>query len=99
MKWLYAQTYFQEDDFWKDFDRSWYDALRQKYQATTLPTVYEKVRVDVEAERKARESRPWTQRIREMWPFAGLYGLRQSIRSRDYLKARDATWKDWVPRE
>ncbi|SMQ54340.1 unnamed protein product [Zymoseptoria tritici ST99CH_3D7] len=99
MKWLYAQTYFNETDFWKDFDQEWYNGLREKYHATTLPTVYEKVRVDVEAERKARESRSWTQRVREMWPFAGLYGLRQSIKSRDYMKAREATWKDWVPRE
>lgn len=99
MKWLYAQTYFSESDFWKDFDQSWYDDLRSKYQATTLPTVYEKVRVDVEAERRSKASRTLGQKVREMWPFAGIYGLRKSIQSRDYLKAREATWKNWVPRE
>lgn len=98
MKWLYAQTYFSETDFWKDFDKQWYDSLRQKYNATTLPTVYEKVRVDVDAERRAKQNAPFSKRILDMWPISGLYGLKKSIDSRDYLQARNATWKDWVPR-
>ncbi|KIW11018.1 hypothetical protein PV08_10317 [Exophiala spinifera] len=44
MKWLYAQTFYTEDEFWRIYDRPWYDALRKKYRAENLPSVYEKVR-------------------------------------------------------
>ena len=43
LKWLYAQTYYKEDEFWELFDRQWYDGLRRKYQAETLPSVWHKV--------------------------------------------------------
>lgn len=98
MKWLYAQTYFSEPDFWQDFDKRWYDSLREKYNATTLPTVWEKVRVDVKAERKAKENQPLSKKLLDMWPVSGLYGLRKSIQTRDYLQARNPAWKHWVPR-
>jgi hypothetical protein len=99
MKWLYAQTYFPEEAaFWKDFDRGWYDSLREKYHATGLPSVYEKVRVDVEAERRARENASWGKRILEGWPWSGIVGLKRAIESREYVAAREASWKDWVPR-
>ena len=44
-KWLYAHTYYDERDFWNIYDKDWYDKLRLKYKATTLPTVYDKVHV------------------------------------------------------
>ncbi|GIZ41308.1 hypothetical protein CKM354_000461600 [Cercospora kikuchii] len=101
MKWLYAQTYFNENDFWKDFDRQWYEDLRRKYSATTLPTAWEKVHVNVEAERKARQQqkKSWTQRLLETWPMPGFVGIRRSIQSKDYIQAREAAWKEWVPRK
>lgn len=42
-KWLYSYAYYPEAEFWRLFDRQWYDRLREKYQAGTLPSVYEKV--------------------------------------------------------
>ncbi|MDI1486727.1 MAG: hypothetical protein OHK93_005988 [Ramalina farinacea] len=92
MKWLYAQTYYSEDDFWSQYDRKWYDRLREKYDATTLPSVYDKVKVDPEAEKSA------TQGIlggffANRWPFDGLYGLRAAISSGSYLQARASTWR------
>lgn len=99
MKWLYAQTYFNENDFWKDFDRSWYEKLRQKYSATTLPTAWEKVHVNVEAEKNAKQNKSWTQRLLETWPMAGFVGIKRSIQSKDYVQARNPAWKDWVPRK
>ena len=98
MKWLYAQTYSSESDFWNDFDRDWYDSLRSKYHANTLPTVWEKVHVDVEAERTAKANAPLSKRMLDMWPISGLYGLKKSIDSGDYLQARDPAWKHWVPK-
>lgn len=93
MKWLYAQTYFSEEDFWKDFNRPWYEALRMKYHAQSLPTVYDKVHVDVEKD-KAGSRRT----VLDMWPFSGMYGLWRAIQSGDYLQARNPAWKHWIPR-
>ncbi len=44
-KWLYAHAYYTESEFWQVYDKSWYDRLRHKYHAETLPSVYEKVRI------------------------------------------------------
>jgi FAD/FMN-containing dehydrogenase len=42
-KWLYAYAYYTEKEFWKLYDRKWYDSLRRKYHAETLPTIYDKI--------------------------------------------------------
>jgi hypothetical protein len=41
-KWLYAHSFYTPKEFWKLYDKTWYDNLRSKYHATTLPDVYEK---------------------------------------------------------
>ncbi|KAL6404675.1 FAD binding domain-containing protein [Ilyonectria robusta] len=92
MKWLYAHTYYDEDDFWKVYgNRPWYDALREKYHAATLPTVYNKVKVDVEARKE--QSRRLKQSLKGQRPFGGLYGIWKSITSKDYMLHRRAEWK------
>ena len=53
-KWMYAHTYYTEREFWSIYDKAWYDTLRQKYKATSLPSVYEKVRVREHYEVNAR---------------------------------------------
>jgi delta24-sterol reductase len=92
MKWLYAHTYYTEDEFWKVYDRRWYDALREKYGATSLPSVYEKVKVDVEAE-KAVANVPFWKSLLTKWPICGFYGLKKAIDSKSYFAARASTWK------
>lgn len=90
MKWLYAHTYYEEQEFWDMYGgRGWYDALRQKYKADEagLPSVYDKVRVDLD---KIRAQRGGLKGVR---PFGGLYGIWKSIQSRDYLLHRNAEWK------
>jgi delta24-sterol reductase len=92
MKWLYAQTYYSEEEFWSQFDKPWYDALRAKYQAKGLPDVYEKVKVsDGELGEKKKG---WL----DVWPLSGLNGLVKATQSKEYLKHREAGWKEWVPR-
>ncbi|KAF4630228.1 hypothetical protein G7Y89_g7911 [Cudoniella acicularis] len=94
MKWLYAHTYYSEDEFWAQFDREWYEGLRKKYKVETLPSVYEKVRVDVEAEKRDVESAGggwWKRR----WPWAGFYGIKKAIESRSYVEARRSVWKEF----
>ena len=92
MKWLYAQTYYTEDAFWEMYDRKWYDSLRVKYDATSLPSVYEKVKVDLEAEKGAANA-SFEEFLKGTWPISGLYGLKKAIDSGAYLQARDSAWK------
>jgi FAD/FMN-containing dehydrogenase len=44
-KWFYAHSYFTKKEFWKLYSKGWYNTLRKKYHAQTLPTIYDKVTV------------------------------------------------------
>ncbi|KAL3962690.1 hypothetical protein ACCO45_004213 [Purpureocillium lilacinum] len=107
-KWLYAHTYYSEEEFWRVYNdhggeggakataedastKAWYEALRKKYHAETLPTVYDKVRIDVDAAREERAK--WRMSMKSRWPVGGLYGIWKSILSGDYTLHRNAEWK------
>ncbi|ORY68514.1 uncharacterized protein BCR38DRAFT_335181 [Pseudomassariella vexata] len=84
-KWLYAYAYYTEEEFWNIYDRASYDALRAKYSATYLPSVYDKVKVDLGS--NGRATRPcWGIR-----PFQGLYGVWRACWGGDYLLAKTGT--------
>ena len=95
MKWLYAHTYYGEDEFWSQFDRPWYEALRAKYKAHGLPSVYEKVKVDVGNDEKKVAELSLAERMRTMWPFGGFYGIWMAIKSKSYVAARKSSWKEY----
>jgi Delta24-sterol reductase len=79
-KCLYAGAYYTEEEFWANYDRPAYDALRNKYSAAYLPSVFEKVSRDMDsvtAEQQRRSS--WRDRLR------GLYGVYQALAGGDYL--------------
>jgi delta24-sterol reductase len=80
-KWLYAHTYYSEEEFDEIYNRKEYDVLRGKYKATYLPTVYDKVRVDI-------EKGPL---FHGVWPLAGLYGVYKAIRGGDYLLPKSSS--------
>lgn len=92
IKWLYAQTFYTEDEFWDIYDKPAYDALRAKYHASGLPTVYDKVKLDVTAERAARAN--WTSwerfkaTLKSIWPIRGAYGVLRTLISKEYLLVR-----------
>ncbi|RYP78669.1 hypothetical protein DL771_000336 [Monosporascus sp. 5C6A] len=89
MKWLYAHTYYSEPEFWAAYgNREWYEALRRKYKATSLPSVYDKVRV-----KPGEGEQGWKPWLKSLWPVGGMAGLRKGIQSKDYKYHRDATWK------
>jgi FAD/FMN-containing dehydrogenase len=89
MKWLYAHTYYPEQEFWPMYGgREWYDGLRQKYKATTLPSVWDKVHVDPKTAGAAK--RHW---LKKQKPLGGFYGIYKSIQSKDYMLHRNAQWK------
>ena len=82
MKWFYAQCYYSEEEFWRIYDRKWYDGLRRKYNAEYLPSVWDKVHVDVERERALKRS--WKIRILRVWSLAGIWGLWEALKSWDW---------------
>ncbi|KAE8442634.1 hypothetical protein EG329_002991 [Mollisiaceae sp. DMI_Dod_QoI] len=88
---LYSHTYYTEDEFWSLYDKKWYDELRERYSASNLLTVYDKVKIDVAKYKQASVS--WRQRLATMWPFAGLWGIWKAIGSKDYLLHRNAAWR------
>lgn len=92
MKWLYAQVYYSEKDFWDIYGREWYEDLRKKYNATSLPNVFEKVRVDTQAETEAVKSSWWLWFL-SCWPMTGLWSLWKATASRQYLLADKTSWR------
>ena len=92
-KWLYAHAYYTADEFWSIYNRGIYDDIRAKYNAGHLPTIYEKVKVDVEAEEKARKESWFTAIFWSVWPLSGLYGVYKVLRGGDYLLPRERLWK------
>ncbi|KAK5663612.1 hypothetical protein OQA88_4043 [Cercophora sp. LCS_1] len=84
MKWLYAHTYYTEDEFWRVYDKKPYEALRKKYRAITLPSVYDKVKVDPDAHVR-QEKEEWGAWAVTLWPIGGLWGIRKGIESGQYL--------------
>lgn len=95
MKWLYAHTYYSEGEFWDLFNREWYDSLREKYDANSLPSVYEKVKVHVDATKPDDSSSSWRSLL-STWPIRGLYGIKKAIDSGSYLEARKSAWRSIV---
>jgi delta24-sterol reductase len=92
MKWLYAHTYYEEKEFWEMFDSQWYNDLRKKYNAESLPSVWHKVKVDPSTIKNAADS-SWATRLLQYWPLGGIWGIRKAIEGGEYLIARNSTWK------
>lgn len=91
-KWLYAHTYYTEEEFWAEYDhRSQYEKLRAKYFATTLPTVYDKVKVKIDT---GGALGGWNREFwLSMWPIGGLYGMVRATLSGDIRIHREAGWR------
>jgi Delta24-sterol reductase len=84
-KWLYAQTYYTENEFWNIYDRESYEALRQKYSATYLPDVYDKVKKPSKASDSTGESAKLKTKVLNFWVFRGLYGVIKAWSGKDYI--------------
>ncbi|GIK06004.1 hypothetical protein Aspvir_010122 [Aspergillus viridinutans] len=88
-KWLYAHAYYTEDEFWSIYDKKKYDQLRERYHASYLPDLYQKVRVRLTASEDDGKGRVGSGSIRyivwNLWPVSGLYGVYKAWRGGDYL--------------
>ena len=87
-KFLYAHAYYREEEFWDIYNREQYDELRKIYHADYLPSIYDKVKVDVEAKKKVIKDSWWAWILAivwSIWPLSGLYGVLQAMLGADYL--------------
>jgi hypothetical protein len=87
IKWLYAQAFYTEEEFWDIYDRQSYDALRDKYHAADLPTVYDKVKVVEEVDDRTGFKALLRRGIKRSPFLSGLYGVYKVIFGNDYLLA------------
>lgn len=85
MKWLYAQVFCSEEEFWGRYDRDGYVALREKWGAGSLPSVWEKVG----RKERGREREGWKGVLWKVWPVSGLYGVWRAWGGGDYLVKRE----------
>ena len=92
-KWLYAHTYYTEAEFWDIYDREEYDALREKYHASYLPNLYDKVKVDITQDPVKETLLGWIVALFwSIWPLSGLYGVFQTIVGGEYLLPQKTHW-------
>ncbi|KAJ4357403.1 uncharacterized protein N0V89_001978 [Didymosphaeria variabile] len=82
IKCLYAHAYYTEDEFWRIYNEKEYTGLRRKYHADSLPSIFDKVKVDLQgvAGPKSLQRQEtwgqWTSRnFWGTWPLGGLYGV------------------------
>jgi delta24-sterol reductase len=76
MKCLYAHSYYTEQEFWDIYDEEKYTALRTRYHGQSLPSVYDKVKVDLQGAGRSETWSEWAQRqVWDTWPLGGLYGV------------------------
>ena len=103
MKWLYADTFYTEEEFWTIYDREWYETLRKKYGAEGLPNVYQKVRtITVDRSKTptvsagiagvlAGDTSLWVlwEIIWSVWPLVGIKAVLSALMGVEYLKKND----------
>ncbi|PKS11119.1 hypothetical protein jhhlp_002880 [Lomentospora prolificans] len=99
-KCLYAQTYYTQQEFWANYDREAYNALREKYRASHLPSVYDKVKPHAPNSYTPGSMSFWRRlkdKIWDMWPVRGLYGVFKVFQGGDYLLAKDQAKAETIP--
>jgi hypothetical protein len=82
MKCLYAHAYYTEQEFWNIYNKRKYMELRKKYHAESLPSVYDKVKVDLQGVAgppSVKKQDSWSEwaykQFWDTWPLGGLYGV------------------------
>ena len=95
-KCLYAHAYYTEKEFWEVYDKEVYDELREKYHAQHLPTIFDKVKVNLDPNDKPKYTsfrRRMRHRAGKVWPVRGIYGVYKAWRGKDYVLTKEKITK------
>ncbi|THX05141.1 FAD-binding domain-containing protein [Aureobasidium pullulans] len=87
-KWLYAQAFYTESEFWDIYDETSYLDLRKKYRAEYLPSAFDKACAIGNGTSQTGQPgwTEWaTQKAWGIWPVSGVYGVLQTLVSKEYL--------------
>lgn len=86
LKWLYSRVFYTEDEWWQVYDEHKYLELRRKFNATSLPTIWDKVK---DRGRKEEFGDDWRGFIKRFVTrnnlLSGLYGVYKAVRGGDYM--------------
>ncbi|EME86567.1 uncharacterized protein MYCFIDRAFT_130471 [Pseudocercospora fijiensis CIRAD86] len=99
IKWGYSPNFCSVDEFWLDFDRKWYEELRGKFCATSLPTICDKARTEPDAVRKRWDDLTLKECLPFLIPGPTLWVMWKSWKSREWKWKQESTWMNWVPRK
>lgn len=87
LKWLYSRVFYTEYEWWQVYDKQKYDALRQKYNATSLPTIWDKVK---DRGSKKEDFGPGLKGMLKRFMksnsiLSGVYGIYKALKGGDYM--------------
>ncbi|KAF2621296.1 FAD-binding domain-containing protein [Macroventuria anomochaeta] len=87
LKWLYSRVFYTEDEWCELYDKEKDEALRMKFGATGLPSIWEKVR-----DRGKKKEEHGTglkgllkRMIKSSALLSGFYGIYKAVRGGDYM--------------
>lgn len=92
LKWLYSRVFYTEDEWWQVYDKQKYDALRRKFNATSLPSIWDKVKDRGRKEEYGPGLKGMLKKFIKSNAFlSGLYGIYKAVRGQDYILKKKST--------
>lgn len=91
IKVLYAQSFYTGEEFDQIYDTKSHEALREKYHASYLPTVYDKVKPDFSKYEPAQHASVLARArdtVWKIWPIKVAYAVVKTIMSDNYLLSK-----------
>jgi delta24-sterol reductase len=86
LKWLYSRVFYTEDEWWQVYDKPRYEALRQKFDAASLPSIWDKAKDRGRKENFEPGVKGMVKRAVKKNNFlSGLYGIYKAVRGGDYM--------------
>ena len=86
LKWLYSRVFYSEDEWWQVYDKHGYDELRRKYHATSLPSIWDKVKDRGRRQDFGTGVKGLLKRLVKSNAFlSGLYGIYKAVKGGDYM--------------
>ncbi|KAI8938735.1 hypothetical protein NX059_004602 [Plenodomus lindquistii] len=86
LKWLYSRVFYTEDEWWQIYDKSKYESLREKFNATSLPSIWDKVKDRGRKENFGRGLKGWAKRVvKRNALLSGFYGICKAVKGGDYM--------------